>query len=894
MGTVFINRKKLTKLCLVVFFCISSIHLNAAVVTYNQVSGDWNTAENWNNGGNLPGATSQDFVVINHGKVVTVASDVPVSAFPIDLRVSNDTYGKLILQADLTCRTFRITTAGSPTGIVEHVAGDLTVNDIFKASDDSGSTVSSYTIYGGSLSVANAADMGSNGEALFSVIGTAPQSITAGSMDLDFGATLHFELDSLGVTPIDCAGLLSIDALSELIIDGTNYEGLDGYFPLFKAAARSGTFDPALVSFVGLEGRNPSLVYDGGEVWLRLTERPSLSERLCSLFVDSSVATDYNETTFSINRELQPTISAWSPPDHEAQVMDTFISHTVTNGVGASNRTWEVRMGRGGQIYSFRTPSSGETVPPSYSGSGHSPWVDEVWQGVAVDTFQNDPPDNKYFIHQAGVYYKDPALKEPFYSPQVAAHIDEENRSFTTINWGQHAHLENFIDADPLNDFQSHLLYFTRFRDLGQGVIEMSLGFYNYGGDHLRHFNLPWGGVRRTALEYPFLSNPGGTSWVRKNDRYGSTSLTGASNTGGWLAFSDDINGNGPALAVVSGFDETPLIPGQWTGSVIRWGYAGGAIQPGEADWRNYLVYANVRRYELTQGKGIWARYYFVLGDDVTDVATHIADRQLVDNTMWTPFTYAETNTPLIAYSYSESVAGVQIVEDGSAPDFLLYAHPIEGSFPIYEILEDDETRHLTWNPYATGVIKTYDGTIAGMRLLGFALRSADVAGSSYSYEPIETALSGVVSNYLASGESLVVRSASPIETWRAKYWGFPEDAGDGANDMDPDGDLSNNLYEFALGGNPMDENDVGYSPMLSQQPGGFMTYSYPRRIGSQSYLNYRLEWSNNLLGSAWSDTGYVELAAPQQIDPKFESVSNLIIEELESDKFIRLKVEVQ
>ena len=53
-------------------------------------------------------------------------------------------------------------------------------------------------------------------------------------------------------------------------------------------------------------------------------------------------------------------------------------------------------MGKGGQIYSF------------INSTGEAPWVDEVWQLVAVDKKQNDPDNHAhYFIHQAGVYLRD-------------------------------------------------------------------------------------------------------------------------------------------------------------------------------------------------------------------------------------------------------------------------------------------------------------------------------------------------------------------------------------------------------------------------------------------------------------------------------------------------------
>ena len=105
-------------------------------------------------------------------------------------------------------------------------------------------------------------------------------------------------------------------------------------------------------------------------------------------------------------------------------------------------------------------------------------------------------------------------LSEPFYSPQVAAWLNPADRSYTTVNWGQQAHIGIYGDATTENDWKSHMLFFTRYRDLGQGVIEVSLGVYSYGPDTLAWLNMPWGGVRRTSTEYAFLSEPGGYQLV--------------------------------------------------------------------------------------------------------------------------------------------------------------------------------------------------------------------------------------------------------------------------------------------------------------------------------------------------------------------------------------------
>ena len=98
------------------------------------------------------------------------------------------------------------------------------------------------------------------------------------------------------------------------------------------------------------------------------------------------------------------------------------------------NRTWSVRIGPSGDIYSY-IAAYGEAMPPQYHVDG--PFNDEVWQMVAVDNNKTDPSnDNPYFIHQAGIYQNEPVLDEnPFFSPTVAKHC--AGRECRIASWGR-------------------------------------------------------------------------------------------------------------------------------------------------------------------------------------------------------------------------------------------------------------------------------------------------------------------------------------------------------------------------------------------------------------------------------------------------------------------------
>ena len=129
--------------------------------------------------------------------------------------------------------------------------------------------------------------------------------------------------------------------------------------------------------------------------------------------------------------------SKWYEPyvDLEQHVFLAKMTHTDAN----ENRTWTIRLGKAGNIYSFVGPM-GETVPPQKH--NQAPWIDEVWQSVSVDLRQNDPANGKaYFIHEAGTYQRDagyvgvPLTDIPFYSPSLGKYCDDESGECSFMSW---------------------------------------------------------------------------------------------------------------------------------------------------------------------------------------------------------------------------------------------------------------------------------------------------------------------------------------------------------------------------------------------------------------------------------------------------------------------------
>ncbi|KAL7547612.1 hypothetical protein ACHAWF_010891 [Thalassiosira exigua] len=274
-------------------------------------------------------------------------------------------------------------------------------------------------------------------------------------------------------------------------------------------------------------------------------------------------------TSFSFDYPGENVESEWyeefSP--FEAQLFQAILSFDDPSG----DKSWSVRVGAGGNLYSHFAPDMwGESLPPQRHGTredgkGKSPWVDEVYQSVSVNTELNqinreydhpqyctgDPtlppsdPDHgkcqKMYVHQAGAYTLDPPHTDdaPFYSPSLARRC--EGNTCTFAGWGTSAHL--------VTPFTSSILYVNRYTDCGEGVIEHTQIVHNMadpldpastaeGGLNTAYdfFNVPWAGIRPSNLPYALEPNAetGTMSYDDPNDvdylnlcRFGGSNLFG-------------------------------------------------------------------------------------------------------------------------------------------------------------------------------------------------------------------------------------------------------------------------------------------------------------------------------------------------------------------------------
>lgn len=173
-----------------------------------------------------------------------------------------------------------------------------------------------------------------------------------------------------------------------------------------------------------------------------------------------------------------PSGSVWTPGLDEREVFFAGLQHAEN-----SDNSWEIRLGKGGQLYSIRGPF-GESQAPQAS-DAH--WIDQVFQfvGTNLGLANSSPFQHQYFIHQAGDYLRDPGFSSTFYSPMLASSLDAGSNTARLLVWGQQAQIPA--------PYRSGLLVYQQVKDLGSGVIELTHVSYNFGSDLINYISTPWG-----------------------------------------------------------------------------------------------------------------------------------------------------------------------------------------------------------------------------------------------------------------------------------------------------------------------------------------------------------------------------------------------------------------
>jgi hypothetical protein len=402
------------------------------------------------------------------------------------------------------------------------------------------------------------------------------------------------------------------------------------------------------------------------------------------------------ESEFVVEKRFSPGQhfpSRWVEGVDERPAFHAYLIHKST-----AERSWELRVGKGGQIYSI-VSSFGEAMPPQRL---MSQFNDETWQMVL---FSNEVVDYDLdkglgairdevnsFVHQSGLYVgrkQKHTPDRPFYCPLLASHWDPQARTYTMINWGL---------CPTISVNRSDVIFVVQFRDLGAGVIELNHLCYNFGTFTYQSCATMWGGVRTSVFPELVLSNPDGnyrfhTPYnLQAKDTYGNVI-----DTGGWAAATQNAeNPSAYALGLVFGRDPYWIEQRKlkhagkphWQRSATV--YGAGDSRGGE---RNYTVMNMDNRVNIAPGDCFFRRTYMVIGT-LKEVAE--AGRKLESFTDLHPVEFKESDTPLLpVYVKRAGKTRPQPTLDKPTPDAQpvcqLYAHPVKHSRPVF-LLQDSGT----------------------------------------------------------------------------------------------------------------------------------------------------------------------------------------------------------
>jgi hypothetical protein len=504
---------------------------------------------------------------------------------------------------------------------------------------------------------------------------------------------------------------------------------------------------------------------------------------LFSVFSEQEIATDTNGS-FEFSTDYNNSDSSWEIDWSETHVFLNMMKYTHPTN---ANKSFELRLGKGSQVYSFKS-SFGEAIPPQwrqkYDSNGSAvnattpsivngkilsekgnwaPWVDEVWQLVNSD--QNDKITENGVeklqnrnMHQAGSYLNNYAhrssdhTEKPFYSPIVASYYDAAKQEFTAVNWVQSEDpsylYDGRSDCNPCNPdpFKPATLFYTKYKNLGDGIIQVDYLMVNHHETReTRFFNVPFIGIRKTSLAHSFLSNPDNSFTALDLPEWSDGVTIRNTDTNGWFAVSNNQNGNGASLAFV--------FPKNTVGySDFRYGTALGPNEIRDTHlFSSRLLAAGNNHWNLQNAKSIRGRYFILIDSDMQSIANKIQSKGLVAAAKTERIDFSKSDSKEIPYAISiengNFIANETTKTEGNIQ---VKEVPFSNSFPVFLLESKSGTARITNDPYYYS-LRPYDGTLKSIKLLGYSSSKLNINPATLSLKKNEKLIYKIYPNPTSS-----------------------------------------------------------------------------------------------------------------------------------------------
>ncbi|QBG46830.1 DNRLRE domain-containing protein [Verrucomicrobia bacterium S94] len=132
--------------------------------------------------------------------------------------------------------------------------------------------------------------------------------------------------------------------------------------------------------------------------------------------------------------------------------------------------------------------------------------------------------------------------------------------------------------------------------------------------------------------------------------------------------------------------------------------------------------------------------------------------------------------------------------------------------------------------------------------------------------------------------------STNPVAYYAAWVGAFPDIGSETGFEDDPDQDGLQNLTEYALGGNPIEDDPEIYPAVESSEAG--VAYVYRKRVDAETAgLNYELLTSTNLTSDSWSSSGYT-VSGTGTVDSVIQLITNTVTD-IENQQFFKLELKI-
>ena len=196
-------------------------------------------------------------------------------------------------------------------------------------------------------------------------------------------------------------------------------------------------------------------------------------------------------------------------------------------------------------------------------------------------------------------------------------------------------------------------------------------------------------------------------------------------------------------------------------------------------------------------------------------------------------------------------------------------------TWPVSKVLDAGKAGY-------SDMIVTEAGTVLCVYESGTEIYAEDITLVRFEIEWLEPGFSPRISG-----------TPSPYQAWATAYLLTDSAAALAAN---PDGDLLDNLGEYALGGDPTNGNDIGYLPqsaVVGDEGGDWFQYVYYMRGDAAGRgLDYYLETSSDLVSGGWITNSIMPYGVGF-LDAGFISVTNRLATSPEDELFMRLRIQL-